>query len=64
MPRYDLICDGCGHTFTVEHTMSEPHPEKCPECKKPKVRMNYVSAPAFHAHYSPMHPRVNRGRGH
>ena len=64
MPQYDLICDGCEHKFVVEHTMSESHPKKCPECGKAKVRVNFTSPPAFHSYYSPMHPRVNRGRGH
>jgi putative FmdB family regulatory protein len=64
MPTYDLACGACGHKFEVTHKMSEPHPTKCPKCGKEKVRQAYNDAPAFHNHYSPMHPRVNRGRGH
>lgn len=64
MPQYDLICDGCDHKFVVDHAMSEPHPKKCPECGKAKVRQNFITPPAYHNLYSPMHPRVNRGRGH
>lgn len=64
MPQYDLKCEACDHPVVVDHPMSEPHPKKCPECGKPKLVQVYLSAPAYHAHYSPMHPRVNRGRGH
>ena len=64
MPAYDFICDACGHTFVDSHPMSEPHPTKCPECEKDRVRVNFVSPPAYHNHMSPMHPRRNRGRGH
>lgn len=64
MPQYDLQCEACEHTFTVEHAMSEPHPKKCPECGKAKVKQLFNKAPAYHARYSPMHPRVNRGRGY
>lgn len=47
--------------------MSEPHPKKCPnpDCKKSgKITQLFDTAPPFHTRYSPMHPRVNRGRGH
>lgn len=64
MPLYDMHCDGCEHTFEVEHAMSEPHPKKCPNCKKDKVRQAFNTPPPFHTRYSPMHPRVHRGRGH
>lgn len=66
MPAYNLICDACGHTFEVTHPMSEPHPKKCPspECGKRKVRQSFDKPPYFQSKYSPLHPRVNRGRGH
>ena len=64
MPAYDFICDACGHTFSDLHDINEPHPVKCPSCKKSKVRLDWKRPPAYHANYSPFHPRKNRGRGH
>lgn len=63
MPQYDLKCDSCGHEFVSDHGMSEPHP-KCPECDKPEVSVRFTKPPAYHARYSPLHPRKNRGRGY
>ncbi len=64
MPRYDLICEACGHKFEVVRTIHEPNPKQCPQCGKKKVRRDWSHPPAFHARYSPMHPRRNRGRGY
>ena len=64
MPQYDYICNACGHEFEKLHGMDEKAPKTCPECKRQKVRRNFKSAPAIHHHYSPMHPRANRGRGY
>lgn len=64
MPCYSMICDACEHKFEVVHAMSEPHPARCRVCGKKKVRQDYVKPAAFHAHWSPMAPRANRGRGY
>ena len=64
LPTYDMQCDACNHELEVVHAISEPHPKKCPACGKQKLRVAFKKAPAYHNHYSPMHPRVNRGRGH
>lgn len=64
MPAYDFQCEACEHEFEVSHGIAEPGPTKCPACGKKKVKRIFKRAPAFHAHYSPMHPRVNRGRGY
>ena len=64
MPLYDYICDACGHEFEKWHRMDETVPKTCPECKRRKVRRQFKSPPAVHNHYSPMHPRANRGRGY
>jgi putative FmdB family regulatory protein len=64
MPTYEMVCDGCEHEFEVVHPMADPHPKKCPACKKQMVRVNYKKAPAYQNKYSPMHPRAKRGRGH
>lgn len=64
MPVYDMTCDACGHAFDVEQGMNDPLPKKCPQCGKMKLRRAFSKPPAFHTAYSPMHPRVNRGRGY
>ena len=38
MPTYDYECDGCGHSFELFQSISEPHKKKCPECNKNKLR--------------------------
>jgi putative FmdB family regulatory protein len=38
MPTYDYECDGCGHSFELFQSISEPVKKKCPECGKPKLR--------------------------
>ncbi len=62
MPRYDYICDACGHKMEVTHGINDTGPLKCPNCGKLKLRKG-ISVPAVHLHYSPMHPRFGRGRG-
>ena len=62
MPRYDYICGNCNAEMELEHRMSEER-RKCPTCGKLKLKKILKSMPAFHAHYSPMHPRAGRGRG-
>ena len=64
MPLYDYVCDACGHEFERWHGMGDKLPRTCPKCKRRKVRRDFTSAPAIHHHYSPMHPRRNRGRGY
>lgn len=64
MPAYDMQCEGCGHSFEAQAPISVGPPKKCPECKKQKLRQVFKQPPAFHAHLSPMHPRINRGRGY
>ncbi len=64
MPMYDYVCDACGHKFEKMHAMGDKPPKTCPVCKHREVRRDWTSAPAIHHHYSPMHPRRNRGRGY
>jgi len=60
---YDYECDACGHKFAHVQDSADYYKKKCPECGKNKLRRLFP-CPAFHTHYSPMHPRANRGRGH
>lgn len=62
MPRYDYKCHECGHEYEEQHSMSEMRTE-CPKCKQDALVI-VVGQIAYHNHYSPMHPRANRGRGH
>lgn len=64
MPAYDLICGNCGHKMEVIHGLNEKHPKKCPSCGKMKLRQDWSTPPAYHNHFSPLHPRKNRGRGY
>lgn len=65
MPNYDYRCVGCGHEWEVFHAIADEGPKKCPKCKtKKRPRKMITSPPAYHNHYSPMHPRKNRGRGY
>lgn len=38
MPTYDYVCDACGHSFEEFQSMTAETLEKCPECKKKKLR--------------------------
>jgi putative FmdB family regulatory protein len=38
MPTYEYKCEGCDHQFEEFQSMSEPALEKCPKCKKKKLR--------------------------
>jgi putative FmdB family regulatory protein len=38
MPTYDYQCDACGHAFELFQSINDPVVQKCPECKKPKLR--------------------------
>ena len=65
MPTYDYRCPACGAELEIVHGIHEPEPKKCPKCgAKRKLHRMITKAPAFHGHYSPMNPRVNRGRGY
>jgi putative FmdB family regulatory protein len=45
MPNYSFKCDGCDHKFEIFLKMSEsdkPLKEKCPNCKKKKIKKNWA----------------------
>lgn len=55
MPLYDYIavgkgCPTCRKGFEVMQKLSEPKLKKCPDCKKPVVRV--ISAVPVHGKYS------------
>ena len=38
MPTYDYVCEACNHAFEQFQSISEPELQKCPACKKKKLR--------------------------
>jgi putative FmdB family regulatory protein len=62
MPNYDYVCEACGEESDIVHGMDEKV-RKCPKCGKLKLRRSWRKVAAYHSHVSPMHPRVNRGKG-
>lgn len=63
MIRYDLKCKACGTVFEVYQDMNAKGPFRCEKCGKKRAYRAFTTIPAFHAHYSPAHPRAGRGRG-
>ena len=37
MPTYQYECSGCGHSFEVMQSMTEPKLKRCPHCAKTKL---------------------------
>jgi putative FmdB family regulatory protein len=60
MAKYDFTCQECGCVFEDRMDFNDPLPG-CPKCKKSDV-LRHFPCPAVHFHYSPMHPRANRGK--
>lgn len=46
MPIYAFVCEHCGHRFDRLQKLSDPDPERCPECNEPRVRRQ-LTAPQF-----------------
>lgn len=62
MPTYDYDCSNCGAEFELVHGMNETR-KKCSRCGQLKLKRAWRQVAAFHNHFSPMHPRINRGVG-
>ena len=62
MPTYDYTCTQCGADVDIFHGMDETK-KKCPECGKMGLKRAWRQVAAYHNHFSPMHPRLNRGKG-
>ena len=62
MPLYDYVCGNCGLEHDILHDLDQVK-KKCPSCGKLKLRRAWSQVAAYHNHFSPMHPRVNRGIG-
>ncbi len=38
MPTYDYVCDSCGESFEIYHSITEDARKECPSCGKPTLR--------------------------
>ena len=38
MPTYDYVCDACSHAFEEWQSFTDAPLDKCPKCKKKKLR--------------------------
>ena len=47
MPTYEYKCENCGHNFDEFQSMSEAPLEKCPKCKKKKLRRLFGTGAAI-----------------
>ena len=47
MPTYDYECDACGHTMELFQNITEDPINKCPECKKKKLRRLFGTGAAI-----------------
>ncbi len=47
MPTYEYVCDACQHAFEEWQSFSAPILEKCPQCKKKKLRRLFGSGAAI-----------------
>ena len=69
MPNFALKCKECRNNIEVTiavKDIKESYRRKCPVCEGVRTFTRDWSAgvAAYHNHLSPMHPRVNRGRGY
>lgn len=62
MPKYDYKCEHCSHVEEVQHDYDKDPEIRCRICVGPTKKV--IQKVATRNTYSPMHPRVNRGRGH
>lgn len=47
MPTYEYKCEACDHQFEEFQSMTEPALEKCPKCKKKKLRRLFGTGAAI-----------------
>lgn len=38
MPTYDYVCDACGASFEIYHSITEPARTQCPSCGEHRLR--------------------------
>ena len=60
MPLRDYHCEKCGYEF---EEMTSKVLRACPSCKKKSLAVVFNKVATYVSRYSPMHPRLSRGRG-
>ena len=63
MTLYDLHCRGCDAYTEEFQDRNAQGPFRCSKCGKKRAYRVLLKPPAYHDHYSPMHPRKGRGKG-
>ncbi len=63
MTLYDLHCKACDAYFEAWQDREAKGPFRCRVYGQKKACRTILKPPAFHAHYSPLHPRAGRGKG-
>ncbi|MDQ7095113.1 zinc ribbon domain-containing protein [Desulfosporosinus sp. PR] len=43
MPSYDMLCQECGHKFSVFCTISQKERQVCPQCQSSKISQRFTS---------------------
>lgn len=43
MPSYDLICQECGHKFSVFCSISQKDQQICPQCKSSNISQRFTA---------------------
>lgn len=43
MPSYDLVCQECGHKFSVFCSISQKDKQNCPECGSEKINQRFTA---------------------
>ena len=50
-------------TFEAWQDRNAKGPFRCQKCGKRRAYRTILAPPAYHDHYSPLHPRAGRGKG-
>lgn len=43
MPSYDLVCQDCGHKFSVFCSISQRDKQRCPQCESDKISTRFTA---------------------
>lgn len=43
MPSYDMVCQDCGHKFSVFCSISHKDQQICPDCQSPKINQRFTA---------------------
>ncbi|SHI50253.1 FmdB family zinc ribbon protein [Desulfosporosinus lacus] len=43
MPSYDLVCQSCGHKFSIFCTISQKDQQSCPICGGDQIKQRFTT---------------------